>query len=189
MKKIVGASFSLFPMSDDFVEIITEAIEQTDHTKVWLETDDVSTTVRGKIVHVFDVVHSLFIHAMKTGKHVGLQATFSTGCPADVEGNAKLSVDDLPVNFPEGASYNEYAAAKFALYPMGGEDYLEPILEQIKAMEAYVKVSRTHYATRLDGGISDIFRGLENAFRAVIEGGSTHTNMTVSISANSPSHQ
>lgn len=188
-KKIAGASFSLYPMSDDFVSIILDSIEQTDTSKVWLKTDDVTTTVRGKIVHVFDVVQAIFIHAMKTGEHVALQATYSMGCPGDAEGQAKLSCDDIPANAKEVASYNEYAAAKFSLYPLGKDSYMEQIYEQIEAMKEYVTVTPAHYSTHLAGGISDIFKGLEAAFRAVIDGGSEHTVMTVSISANSPSHQ
>src|SRR5699024_11375894 len=79
-KQIAGASFSLYPMSDDFVDIIKGALKETDTSKVWMETDDVTTTVRGKMLHVFDVTKSICIHAAKTGKHVALQATYSLGC-------------------------------------------------------------------------------------------------------------
>lgn len=43
-------------------------------------------------------------------------------------------------------------------------------------------------ATRLEGEAIQVFNGLEKVFNATVEGGSSHTVMTVSISANSPSH-
>src|SRR5699024_521117 len=65
--RIAGCSFSIHPMSDNFIEIITNALEKVDTSKVWMQTDDVTTTVRGKMVHVFDVTKAIFLHAAKTG--------------------------------------------------------------------------------------------------------------------------
>jgi uncharacterized protein YqgV (UPF0045/DUF77 family) len=53
--EITGARFSIYPMSDRFVDIIKSALEEVDTSKVWMETDDVSTCVRGRSEHVFDV--------------------------------------------------------------------------------------------------------------------------------------
>ena len=53
-----------------------------------MATDDVTTTVRGKLVHVFDVTKAIFIHAATTGEHVAFQATYSLGCPGDSSGDA-----------------------------------------------------------------------------------------------------
>src|SRR5690625_6457777 len=41
--EIAGASFTLSPMSDDFVEVIESTLSAVNTSKVWLETDDVST--------------------------------------------------------------------------------------------------------------------------------------------------
>src|SRR5699024_11008459 len=90
-QQIAGASFSLYPMSDDFVAIIQKSLSETDTSKVWMQTDDVTTTVRGKVVHVFDVTKAIMIHAAKTGKHVAFQATYSLGCPGDSEGDVYRS--------------------------------------------------------------------------------------------------
>lgn len=187
--KITGASFTLSPMSDDFVKVILGALDAVDTSKVWMDTDDVSTTVRGKVVHVFDVTKAICIHAAKTGKHVAFQATYSMGCPGDVESNAFLTVDDMANNLVNVETDNLFAAAKFALYPLGGGEYIKTILEQIELMKEYVDVSKTYYSTKLTGGLVDIFKGLENAFQSTIDAGSNHTVMTVSISMNSPSHK
>src|SRR5690625_7613250 len=38
--RIAGCSFSIHPMSDNFIEIITNASENVDTSKVWMQTDD-----------------------------------------------------------------------------------------------------------------------------------------------------
>lgn len=186
---IAGASFSIHPMSDSFISIIKDALEKTDTSKVYVKTDDVTTTVRGKLVHIFDVTKAIFLHAASTGEHVAFQATYSLGCPGDSQGEAYMETDDAPLNTESIKDILQYVAAKFSLYPLGGGNYMDVIYNQIEAMKEYVNVSPAHYSTRLDGDASDIFRGLEQVFTATVERGSSHTVMTVSISANSPSHK
>ncbi|WP_163971491.1 YkoF family thiamine/hydroxymethylpyrimidine-binding protein [Oceanobacillus halotolerans] len=187
--EIAGASFSIHPMSDNFIEIIQDALQAVDTSTVWTNTDDVSTTVRGKMVHVFDVTKAIFMQAAKTGKHVAFQATYSLGCPgSSTSENVVLAKENEPVNHELVKDIQQYVGAKFALYPLGGGDYMDVISEQIEAMKQYVDIQHTHYATRLDGEALAIFEGLEKVFRATVKGGSSHTVMTVSISANSPSH-
>src|SRR5690625_3177284 len=81
--KIVGASFTLSAMSDNYVDIILGAINEVDHSKVWLKTDDVTTTIRGRMEHIFDITKAIFLHATETGEHISFQATYSIGCPCD----------------------------------------------------------------------------------------------------------
>src|SRR5699024_3416562 len=103
-----------------------------------MQTDDVTTILRGKILHVFDVTQCIMILAGRTGKHVAFQATYSIGCPGDSEGDVYLSEDDNIANLGVSESGNQYAAAKFSLYPLGGGDYMDIIYEQIDAMKEYV---------------------------------------------------
>ncbi|MDL4842194.1 YkoF family thiamine/hydroxymethylpyrimidine-binding protein [Aquibacillus rhizosphaerae] len=185
--RIAGVSFSVHPMSDRFVEIITTAIEHVDTSKVWINTDDVTTLVRGRITHVFDVTKAIFLQAAKSGVHVVFNATYSVGCPGDTAGDVYMAEDDSTLNNQESTQIKQEVATKFALYPLGGGDYMNTIYSQIEAMKQYVHVSGTHYATRLDGDANDVFNGLEKVFIELEEGGSTHTVMTITMSANSPS--
>lgn len=188
--ELAGCSFSVHPMSDDFVDIITSALEKTDSSKVWMETDNVSTIVRGRIPHIFDVSQSVFIHAAKTGNHVAFHATYSVGCPGDSEGHSYMAEDDQILNENGNSSLSQEVAAKFALYPMDGGDYMDTIYGQIENIKEFgVEVTPTHYETCLDGESHDIFKGLQNVFSKTKQAGSEHTVMTVSISANSPSNQ
>ncbi|MFD1038235.1 YkoF family thiamine/hydroxymethylpyrimidine-binding protein [Virgibacillus byunsanensis] len=186
---IAGVSFSVYPMCDGFVDIIKDALKEVDTSKVYMKTDDVTTTVRGKLTHVFDVTKATFMHAAKTGEHVAFQATYSLGCPGDSSGDAYMAEDEQTINTEKVKTMKQPVGAKFSLYPLGGGNYMDVIYEQIEAMKQHVTVSSAHYSTRLDGEAVSIFDGLERVFTATVEGGSSHTVMTVSISANSPSHK
>lgn len=186
---IAGASFSLHPMSDDFIDIITSSLKEVDTTKVWMNTDDVTTTVRGKMVHVFDVTSAIFLKAAKSGKHIAFQATYSLGCPGDSQGDVYLAEDDQPANALLSETINQHIAAKFSLYPLGHGSYMDVIYQQIEAIKEYATVTPAHYSTKLEGDASKIFNGLHTVFNEVVNAGSSHTVMTVTISANSPSHR
>ncbi len=187
--RIVGASFSLSPMCDNFVEVIEMALGETDTSMVWLHTDDVTTTVRGEMVHVFDVTKGVCLHAAETGEHVSFQATYGLGCPGDVGIDDCKNLGNTVIDRTRFKKAKLFAAAKFSLYPLGDEGYSKTILDQIELMKQYVKVSEAHYSTRLEGGLLDIFNGLERVFQETINSGSSHTVMTVTISINSPSHK
>ena len=186
---IAGVSFSIHPMCDQFVDIITAALSEVDTSKIYMKTDDVTTTVRGKLIHVFDVTKAILMHASSSGEHVAFQASYSLGCPGDSTGDVFMAEDNEPSNAKAIESLHQPIAAKFSLYPLGGGNYMNIIYEQIEAMKQYVDVSPAHYSTRLHGELIAIFEGLERVFQATVEGGSSHTVMTVSVSANSPSHK
>ncbi|HLS07510.1 YkoF family thiamine/hydroxymethylpyrimidine-binding protein [Lentibacillus sp.] len=187
--RITGCQFTLFPMSDKFVDIILGSLDEVDTSKVWKDTDDVSTCVRGKMVHVFDVVKALFLHAAKTGEHVAMSGTFSIGCPGDTEADSYMDETDTPLNEAKSSDITQEAGCKFSLYPMGREDYMDAIYEQIDlSKQRGVEVSHAHYATRLDGDVKDIFRAMVQSFDSVQQKVS-HVIMSFTISANSPSNK
>ena len=78
---ISGCRFTLYPMSDDYIEIILGALEKTDTSAVWSETDALSTVYRGKLPYVADAVQALFLNAYRSGVHMALEGQFSKGCP------------------------------------------------------------------------------------------------------------
>ncbi|MBS4206591.1 Ykof family thiamine-binding protein [Bacillus sp. FJAT-50079] len=187
--RIVGFRFSLYPMSDRFVDIIKSTLQEVDTSKVWLQTDDISTCIRGKVEHVFDVAKAVYLIAAKTGEHVVLNGTFSIGCPGDTEGDSYMSVDDVRNNDLKVANIQIEAPTQFALYPMNDTRYMEIIADVCKiAQEKGTFTGGVHYASRLDGDAHDVFSTLEEAFVFTQEQVS-HTTMTVNISANSPSRK
>lgn len=185
--RIAGCQFTLFPMSDDFVDVILSTLNEVDTSKVWKNTDDVSTCIRGKMVHVYDVTKAIFLHSAKTGKHVAMTGTFSIGCPGDSDADAYMNVADEPLNKQNSRHISQRAGCKIAIYPLGNEKYMDTIYNQIDlAKNQDIKVSSDHYSTRLDGDVKDIFDTMHEAFNNVQKEVS-HVTMTFTISANSPS--
>ncbi|MFM1654387.1 YkoF family thiamine/hydroxymethylpyrimidine-binding protein [Brevibacillus sp. B_LB10_24] len=188
--RIVGCRFSLYPMCDQFVEVILETLQEVDTSKVWMMTDDVSTCIRGRAEHVFDTAKAMFVLAASRGIHVVWNGTFSIGCPGDTQQDAYLEVDDVRLNEPKLADRPVTAAAQFALYPLGTADYMSVIYDQVehcKELGTYTK--GIHYATRLDGDARQVFKSLEESFARAQESGASHVVMTAAVSANSPSRK
>ena len=67
---IAGCRFTLYPMSDKYIEIILGALKKTDTSAVWSETDALSTVYRGKLPYVADAVQALFLNAYRPGVHM-----------------------------------------------------------------------------------------------------------------------
>ena len=186
LSPIVGFRFSLHPMSNDFVSVIKGALEQTDTSNVWMHTDDVSTVIRGKQVHVFNVAKAITLHAAKTGEHISLSGTFSAGCPGDSAGDVYLDkVDDIA----NKDDTKQYVSSQFALYPMNNPNYMEVIYREIeRAIEFGVYNESMHYASGIHGDIHDVFAFYEETFSQARSEEHKHLVMTVSMSINSPSH-
>ncbi|KIL52782.1 YkoF family thiamine/hydroxymethylpyrimidine-binding protein [Jeotgalibacillus campisalis] len=188
--QIAGCRFSLHPMDDQFVSLLKGAMEKADTSKIWRSTDDVSTCVRGREIHIFDVVKAMVLHTAKTGAHVALNATFSIGCPGDTEGDAYMAEDDIRLNEPVVKDLSQYVSSQFALYPMGDPDYMKTIMDQVAVAEKHGTLKKgVHYASGLHGDIHDVFATLEEVFANAQQSKSSHIVMTVNMSINSPSHQ
>lgn len=186
LSPIIGFRFSLHPMNNDFIKVIKEALKETDTSNVWMHTDDVSTVIRGKQVHVFNVAKALTLHAAKTGVHVALSGTFSAGCPGDSAGDAYLDKGDIIANTD---ITKQYVSSQFALYPMNNPNYMEVIYREVdRAKEQGVFNESMHYASGIHGDIHDVFAFYEEAFTNARSEKHKHLVMTVSMSLNSPSH-
>ena len=186
-ERIAGCQFNLSVMSDDFAEVILGALDQIDTSKVWKETDDVSTCVRGRIEHVFDVVQAIYLEAAKTGKHVEMSGTFSIGCPGDSSGDVYLEKGDELLNTDDT---KQYVSSQFALYPMNNPDYMAVIYKEVeRAKEHGVWNDSMHYASGIHGDIHNVFAFYEETFTHARTEEHRHLVMTVSMSINSPSHK
>lgn len=187
--RIVGFRFSLYPMTDEFVDVILSTLEQVDTSKVWVKTDDISTVIRGKMEHVFDVAQAIYLVAASSEKHVVLNGTFSIGCPGDSEGDVYMSADDIRMNENLVKNIHIEAPTQFALYPLNNEDYMQIIADVVElAKQHETFTGGIHYASRLDGDAHKVFATLEQAFDYTQKKVS-HVTMTVNISANSPSRK
>jgi len=80
-----GAQISLYPMTDDFVGVITSALGALDpyRERLRIETDDISTLLVGPPEVLFPALRDLFTAAARTGVHCVLSAAISRGCPGE----------------------------------------------------------------------------------------------------------
>ena len=80
-----GAQFSLYPLTDRFVEVILGAISLvTGREGIRISHDELSTCVIGPPQAVFDAVRDAYMTACRTAQgHVVLSALFSRGCPGE----------------------------------------------------------------------------------------------------------
>ncbi|OMF83116.1 YkoF family thiamine/hydroxymethylpyrimidine-binding protein [Paenibacillus glucanolyticus] len=186
--RIVGCRFSVFPMTDRFVEVIMDALKSANTGKVWIQTDDVSTCIRGRAEHVFDVTRAIFAYAAASGVHTVFNGTYSIGCPGDTEADVYMSEDSERLNREIGKNADIDTACQFALYPLGTDHYMDVIYKEVhRAKEKGTFAGSVHYASRLDGFISKVFESLEDAFLHAIQSDSSHLVMTAVVSAHSPS--
>lgn len=196
-----GAQVSLYPMADDFVGIIIDALEALDpyRESLRIETDDISTLIVGPPEVLFPALRDLFVAAASTRQHAVLRATLSRGCPGEpddpmcetkalADGGEPLAVrqaaalaavEDAPV-------MREEAAAQFSLYVMGGGDHMAEIYGCIEFLRRSGVFDRTkNFCTRIRGDAGPVFATLAEAFCRFgpPEG---HVTMDLTVSANSP---
>lgn len=158
---IAGCRFTLYPMCDDFIGIILGALQKTDTSAVWSETDALSTVYRGRLPYVVDAVRALFVNAYREGVHMALEGQFSKGCPGDVSGDSVLACEgDAPNAAAAGVHFPVHC--KLALYPMGDADYIDEIARVFyMARDMGLSPTTIHYATRIDGDVQDVFTYLQ----------------------------
>lgn len=158
---IAGCRFTLYPMTDNFIQIILGSLEKTDTSAVWSETDALSTVYRGKLPYVADAVQALFLNAYRKGVHMALEGQFSKGCPGDVSGDSVLNREGEAPNAAAVADIHFPVHCKLALYPLGDPDYIDRIAKVwYMAQEAGLNPTTIHYATRIEGDVQAVFRYL-----------------------------
>lgn len=182
-----GCRFSLYPMTNQFVPVILEAIEEMKRPGIKVETDVVSTCMTGVEVNVFAALRDGLASAAAIGQHVVMSTTFSKGCPG--EGMVNLEEYDFPADTDFSAKKGSEleVSCQFSLYPLGHENYMQMINEVVDMVkEAGIYNGSAHFCTNLEGSIEEVFRVLEEVFAyATKQVG--HVVMTATLSCNSPS--
>lgn len=197
-----GAQLSLYPMCDDFVAVILEAVGALDpyrqHFRI--ETDDVSTLIVGPPEELFPAMRDLFASAAGSGVHCVLSAAVSRGCPGEPDdaictpsaefgaaaplekriADARDKVASAPMTGIE-------VAAQFSLYPLGASHHMDEIYGCIEFLKSSGVFDRSkHFCTKLRGDAGPVFATLGEAFlRFGARDG--HVALDLTVSANSPS--
>ena len=182
-KDITGCRFSLSIMSDGYISMILNAIKNVNTQNVWSATDALSTVYRGRRIHVVDAIKGFFANAYDEGAHMTLEATFSRGSPADIDGDCVFASSSERLNqtdkkFP--------VICKAALYPLGVCEYSAHIAHAISLAEKQGVLKRvSHYAYELEGDVHDLFDYFDEVM-AYAEEGVDHYVLQVTLSVNSP---
>ena len=183
---ITGCRFTLAPMCDDYVDVILNAISQVDTTKVWKQTDKLSTVYRGRQLHVEDAVKACFVRAWREGTHMTMEATFSKGCPSDTDADCFLAQDDVPANEAAIADVHFPVNCKISLYPMGVADYMAHIAHIVNhAIDLGIYECSTHYCTVLSCDVQQLFAYIHDVNTYCGEQ-LKHYIFEVTLSVNSP---
>lgn len=186
---ISGCRFSLYPMTDNFVSVILGALEKTDTSAVWSQSDALSTVYRGKLPYVADAVRALFINAWQPEVHMALEGQFSKGCPGDTDGDSLLDREGEAPNRAKIQDRHFPVLCKLALYPMGTGDYIDEIAKMWRMAEAEGLNPKTiHYATRIEGDVQKVFDYLEEVCR-LMEQSVPHYILHFTLSVNSPTNE
>lgn len=184
---ISGCRFSIYPMCDDFVDVILNAVKQVDSTKFFSSTDALSTVYRGKRNQVLDGLKACLIYSYKEDVHMVVESTLSCGCPGDSDADVYLSKDDVLQNEEKIKDINFDCIAKMSLYPMGVNDYMRHIANVVNmSIDEGLYDGSGHYATNLKGNVHEIFKYLNMASN-YCEANLGHYIIQITISVNSPS--
>ena len=186
---ISGCRFSLYPMTDNFVSVILGALEKTDTSAVWSQSDALSTVYRGKLPYVADAVRALFINAWQPEVHMALEGQFSKGCPGDTDGDSLLDREGEAPNRAKIQDRHFPVLCTLALYPLGTGDYIDEIAKVWRMAEAEGLNPKTiHYATRIEGDVQKVFDYLEEVCR-LMEQSVPHYILHFTLSVNSPTNE
>jgi uncharacterized protein YqgV (UPF0045/DUF77 family) len=179
--------FSLYPLREDFVPLILDAIDGLARFDIGVETDDLSTYLAGDESTLFEAVRASFGRVARSGAPLVLRATFSTEMPVEPTRDAYAShAGDEPGGGME-SWLPERVNAQFALYPLGADidrDTARTVIE--RAREAHVRVVERPLCTHLYGRGDDVFDILRSAFTTA-RAGAMRTVMTITVAANGPS--
>ncbi len=183
---ISGCRFTLSIMSDDYIDIILGALKKVDTSKVWSETDALSSIYRGKREHIFDALSACFIHSYKENIHAVCDMTFSKGCPGDSDGDSIMNVDDTLMNYESYKDIHFEAMSKISLYPLGKSEYMQEIIDVVNMAKDYgIYVKSAHYVTILKGDIQTILKFYQEALK-LVDKTCSHYVLQATLSVNSP---
>ncbi|MGD1885472.1 MAG: YkoF family thiamine/hydroxymethylpyrimidine-binding protein [Paracoccaceae bacterium] len=197
-----GAQVSLYPMSDDFVDIIRNSIKSLDpwRDRLRFETDSLSTLVVGPPEVLFPAMCDLFCAAARSGVHTTMHATVSRGCPGEPDDPICVPVAGAPREMSLAnrvmarrktvavAPIREQTiAAQLSLYPLGVGHHMDEIYGCIEFLKSSGTFDRSkNFCTALRGDAGPVFETLSQTFTG-FGPDAGHLAMDVTVSANSPS--
>lgn len=199
----IGAQVSLYPMTSDFVDVITTGLEAlTPHkSALRIETDDISTLIVGAPGPLIDAIRDLFAAVARQPDHVTMHVTLSRGCPGEPDDptcrcETLVQAQDQALPERQALALDAVRAApdlgvgidvQFSLYVLGQDRHMDEIYGCIDFLKDSGTFLRSkNFCTRLRGDAGAVFETLRQAFLRFgpAEG---HVTIDLTASANSPS--
>ncbi len=184
---VYGARLGIYPMQDNFADLILDAVRSCDRSNLAVITDDMGTLIQGTKRRVFDYVSDVIGHAFRHDGHTVANVLFSFGCDGDVPETIPVdTVHDIPLSW-EGRDEIETSCV-WSYYPLGADAHLNHIEDAVACVTGndQLNITRMHYATRIDGPLALVLTSLEEAFERSVQGG-IHTVFHLTFSKGSPS--
>ena len=186
----VGARFTLSVYADEYVSIILDALAAGDSRGLTIETGDISTYVSGPEQRIYELLLEVISHAAQTGVHLSASILFSRGCPGELQCELPEGVTAIGAHIDTAEPVGVRARAHWSLYPLGVSDthaHMPIIYSAIsEAKSQGIYKGSDHYATRLDGDLSNVLALVMSAW-AQTGADVQHVVSHVTISINSPS--
>ena len=184
----IGCQFSIYPMSDDYIKIITSTIQDIKPHGVRILTDDISTTVVGNINNVFTYITNCYIRCLEIfDGHIAMNCLFSIGCPGEDDDQICHNHHTLAKNI--NSDTNSNTAGQFAIMPLKNTDYMKKIysiIDELKASD--LNYRHKHFCSYLRGDFTEVITFMKKSFSFIAEDVG-HVVMNASFSSRSPSHQ
>ena len=197
-----GAQISLYPMSDNYVGIILDALTALDpyRRQCRIGTDDLSTLIVGPPERLFPAMRDLFVQAASGGVHCVLSATVSRGCSGEPDDPICTPAEPAPSEplslaariaaavrvVAQAPPTGQQVAAQFSLYPLRCADHMAEIGGCIDFLRQSGVFDRTkNFCTRLEGDAGPVFATLSQSFLS-FGAPDGHVALDLTVSANSP---
>lgn len=199
----IGAQVSLYPMTSDFIGVITTGLSALApyRDKLRIETDDMSTLMVGAPEPLIDAIRDLFATTARGPEHVTLHVTLSRGCPGEPDDpscrcEALTRAQDQTLEERIALALDAARAAptlgavidvQFSLYVLGQDRHMDEIYGCIDFLKSSGTFLRSkNFCTRLRGDAGVVFETVRQAFLRFgpAEG---HVTIDLTASANSPS--
>ncbi|PZO68285.1 MAG: HMP/thiamine-binding protein [Paracoccus denitrificans] len=199
----IGAQVSLYPMTSDFVGVITSSLSALDpyRDQLRIETDDISTLMVGAPDPLLDAIRDLFATAAKGPNHVTMHVTLSRGCPGEPD-DPTCRCEVLAVAQDQTLAQRQKLAlasvtnaptfgveidVQFSLYVLGSGAHMDEIYGCIDFLKGSgVFLRSKNFCTRLRGDAGAVFETLRQAFLR-FGPAQGHVTIDLTASANSPS--
>lgn len=186
----VGARFTLSVYADNYVDVILSALRDSDSTGLEVETSDISTFISGPEQRIGEYLRDVIAAAARSGAHLSASILLSRGCPGELQCELPQGVTAIGGDNIQLEPTNIRARAHWSLYPLldGGHEgsHMTGIYGAIDLARSNGTYSGSdHFATRLDGDLSDVLATVASGWLMV--GRSVqHVTTHVTISINSP---